>query len=85
MTEREELLEEIEQLKRQIPGNAPFEEYVYVHCFHCDSKVAYEKRDIRQILTAHRTMGASWWTCPVCGIKEYIEDVMRRSKLYGLK
>lgn len=70
---------ELEKVKRREMLEETDERIVYFHCVHCNESVTYSQTYIERLIIENERSGAVWWQCPVCGINDYFEDVLRRS------
>lgn len=57
----------------------PSENLVTFYCHHCENGVPYSIKEIDFYKDFMNKVGGCWWTCPVCGCKDYFEDVFRLS------
>lgn len=56
-----------------------FENLVTFYCIHCESGVPYSINEVDVYYKFVKSTGGCWWTCPVCGCKDYFEDVFKAS------
>lgn len=54
--------------------------YEFMYCFRCGETVGYDKEEFQTMKRILQESGGVWWKCPVCGVKDYFEDVWRSAK-----